>query len=309
MPVDADGNRADIVFDPNSTISRMNQGRFYEQYINGSSRDTHRKLCAMLGVAPQTKAEYCINEIRSLPNHVIENAWNYLRGFYEIINPIQNSWIDNLSPGDIHEVLSQIVEKPVIGVYFPTDNELYTEDICLGLETHYKPCYGPVTYTGNSGQKVTTRSYVRIGSVYIILLEKTGDDWSSVASGKLQHFGVLSQLTKTDKYSKPVRNQAVRGTGEAELRILVSYIGSEFVAELMDRNNSPKTHKHIVAQLLTADQPSNIENLVDRQAIPYGGSKPLNLVHHLMQCSGAEFEYQPYVPNYLKPIQQLTDGV
>ena len=39
MPVDEEGNRADIVMDPNSRVNRMNIGGLTEQYINAASRE------------------------------------------------------------------------------------------------------------------------------------------------------------------------------------------------------------------------------------------------------------------------------
>ena len=299
MPVDENGNSADIIMDPNSTISRMNLGRFYEQYINSASRDVHKRICDNLGVKPFIKPMEAYNHLNKVPKELIDQNYYYLLNYYKIVSPKMYSWFEKGQVTDTpQEYLASIINKGV-GLYIPTDNEPDTQDIVLQIEEQYKPTYGPVSYIGNSGQRVTTKENVRIGSVYFILLEKIGDDWSAVSSGKLQHFGVLSQLTKADKYSKPARNQAVRGAGEAEVRIMVSYIGDEFVAEMMDRNNNPNTHKKIIENILKADQPTNIDSLIDRKENPFGGAKPVQLVNHILQVSGVEVEYSPYtyVPN------------
>lgn len=294
MPVDADGNRADVIMDPNSVINRANPGQFFEQYFNASARDTHKRLCAQLGVAPFMREMDAYNHIAKLPKEQVMQSFLYLKRFYQITTPVMASWFDE---GKIEatneEYLAEIVNKG-ISLYIPTDNQIVTQEAVLELEREYKPTYGPVTYVGENGNVVTTKKPVRIGSVYLILLEKIGDDWSAVSSGKLQHFGVLSPLTRGDKYAKPSRNQAVRGAGEAEVRIFVSYIGPTFVAELMDRNNNPRTHKSMVEKILKAEKPGHIENLVDRNAIPFGGSKPLNVLKHLVSVSGMRFQYKPY---------------
>lgn len=296
MPVDEEGNRADIVMDPNSTISRLIPARLYEQYVNASSRDTHKRLCAMLGLQTGTPEDYAYTTISARPQHEVEVAWNYLMGFYKITTPNVSEWFaKGIVRTDKISYLSEIVEKGIT-LYVPPDNPPETQDIVMQLEQHYRPVYGPVSYVGNSGRRVTTKKNVRIGSMYFMLLEKIGDDWSAVSSGKLQHFGVLSQLTKNDKYAKPARNQAVRGDGEAEVRIGVSYVGPEFVAERIDRNNNPSTHKLMNKNLLAASQPTNIDNLVDRRAHPYGGAKPIQLVRHLAEVSGFTFQYKPYKP-------------
>ena len=53
MPLDAEGNRADIIMDADSTIKRMNVGRMYEQYNNAASRSVTNAVRAMFGVASE----------------------------------------------------------------------------------------------------------------------------------------------------------------------------------------------------------------------------------------------------------------
>lgn len=296
MPVDADGNRAEIVMDPNSTIGRMNLGRLYEQYINSSARDTHKNLCNIIHVQPFEDEDSVKIQVDSLSPVELTTAWNYLMGYYKITSPKMHAWhMNNQVPASAKEYLAQIANRGIAN-FLPTDNPKESQEMVMELEASYRPCFGPVIYRGNSGRLVKTIDNVRIGSMYFILLEKIGDDWSAVASGKLQHFGVLSQLTKVDKYSKPARNQAVRGAGEAEVRIFISYIGEYFMAEMMDRNNNPQTHKTMVANLLKAPQPSNIHNLVDRRQHPFGGAKPVQLVNHILECGGARFMHAAYIP-------------
>lgn len=276
--------------DPNSTISRMNPGRLFEQFYNASARDTHLRICTALGIETYTNYDHALAHIQGVDSKVVENQFEYLVNFYKIISP---KMYNEIKTKDKVDWLANIVACG-IAIYLPTDNLPESEDIVQSLQKHYTPVYGPVKYRGNSGREVTTKAPVRIAGVYLILLEKTGDDWSAVSSSKLQHHGVPSQLTKADKFAKPARNQAVRGSGEAEVRILASYVGSEFVAEIMDRNGSPQTHKHMVQEILTAKKPTNIKNLVDRKAIPFGGSKPLQLINHIAQCAGFEFTYNNY---------------
>jgi hypothetical protein len=286
MPVDSDGNKADIVMDPNSTVSRMNVGRLYEQYINAASRDTHKRICNMLNVKPKSVKSTSSKTI-NMAN--IDSAFDYLLGYYKITSPITYQWfLDGKVNQSKLDYLYEIIEKGIC-LYIPSNNEPELTIMIEELEASYRPLYSPVTYTGNSGNVVTTIENIRIAPVYTLCLEKTGDNWSAVSSGKLQHHGVLSPLTKVDKYSKPTRNQAVRGTGESECRILGSYLGSEYLPELMDRNNSPTTHRLMVDNILASSTPTNIDNLVDRKINPLGGSKPLQLMHHVMQCSGVKF--------------------
>jgi hypothetical protein len=190
------------------------------------------------------------------------------------------------------------VIKDGVYLYYPPNNDPEAENIIVELERYYRPTYGPVSYVGYSGQRVTTKNPVRIGSVYMILLEKIGDDWTAVSSGKTQHFGVLSQVTNTDKFASPTRQQAIRAWGESEVRIAVSYVGPLFVAEMLDRNNNAQTHKQILHKLLSAPQPTDVYTLVDRAAIPLGGARPLQLVKHIAECGGWKFVYHPHIPSW-----------
>lgn len=304
MPIDENGNRAEIVMDANSTISRMNIGRLYEHYYNAASRDTTLRICHDLGINPKDKNAY------SKLHYIFENdktkfstVYNYLMGYYSIVSPKMFKFFSTELPelGKFDHLYS--VVKDGVYLYIPTDNEPESDEIVKQLEKHYKPTYGPVSYIGSSGNQVTTKLPVRISSMYMMLLEKIGDDWAAVSSGKLQHFGILSQLTKSDKYSQPTRNQAVRAIGETEARIFVSYCGQRLVAEIMDRNNNPTTHKSIVWNILNSPVPTNIEYVVDRNIIKYGGSKPLQLISHICQVGGFKFVYSS--ENQYKTFQGL----
>lgn len=302
MPVDEAGNRADIVMDPNSTISRMNLGRLYEQYINAASRDVAVRIRQLVEV--DEKDQMAMAKVSKLYKDNPEKfgiAWDYLMGYYSIVSPKMFVWMtssDYQRPK--YEHLTSVVQKGVY-LYMPPDNDPEGETIIKELERLYKPVFGPVSYIGNSGQRVVTKNPVRIGSVYIILLEKTADDWTAVSSGKLQHFGVLSQVTNADKFSQPSRQQAIRALGESEVRIYVSYAGPHITADILDRNNNPATHRQILHSILAADQPTNIDVSVDRSKVPLGGSKPLQLVKHILECGGVRFIYAPHQQTHPAP--------
>lgn len=295
MPVDMEGNRADIVMDGFSTINRMNFGRLYEQYFNAASRDTAKKIRAMIGIQQgDVHAHAKVEDIFYSNRNLFDQCYNFLMGYYEIMSPKMVEWLKNTEDENKIQHLSSVIKEHIY-LYVPPDTDPEFIDIVRKIEnekTEYKPCYGPVTYVGNSGKLIKTDENVRIGSMYIMLLEKTGDDWSAVSSAKLQHFGIIAQLTKGDKYSQPTRHQPVRAIGEAEARIFISYCGTEAMAELMDRNNSPVSHKEIVKNILSAPQPTNIKCVIDRSKFPFGGAKPLAITDHMLLCSGVRFSFK-----------------
>lgn len=305
MPVDEEGNVADIIMDGGATINRMNIGRLYEQYFNTASRHTHNLVCRVLNIAPNTNEVVALEHISIQDPGKVNEAFELLCGYYRIMNEKMYEMVINSgeSPADY---LAYIVANG-IGIYLPPDNPKESVQMLKDVENSiYRPHYGKVSYVGNSGNRVVTEGNVRIGGMYIILLEKTGDDWSSVSSAKLQHTGVIAPLTKRDKYSNPARLQGVKGAGEAEVRIFKSYTKGNFTVEMMDRNNNPKTHRHICSTLLSVPKPTDIDKLVNRSEIPFGGVKPLMLIRHITECAGFRFRYRQF-DNEL-PSGMIDDG-
>lgn len=290
-PVDADGNVADIITDPYSTISRMNIGRKYEQYINAASRDLVKHIRSTMGIAVDEKyPDMKVQDIYYNSPQAVLKIFDYLNAYYRICSPRMADGMMKFSDEEKVGHLKYVVKNGIY-LYIPTDNPIEVVDMLKGIKEHFNPIWTPVTYIGNSGKKRTTKDNIRIGSMYIMLLEKTGDDWGAVSSAKFQHFGIPSKLTKADKYSAPTRHQPVRGIGETEGRLLASYVGSIGTAEIMDRNNSPITHKLVVESIINADYPTNIPVAVDRSKHPLGGVKPLQLVKHIGYCAGWRFKF------------------
>lgn len=294
MPVDTAGNRADLIMDPNARFARQNLGGLYEIYLNSSKRDLLVEIKKMLEIKPipgPVNPEYLKNH----PNFAYVKS--RLLRWYEIVVPHVYQWFTSGAYSKpFEEHLKSIIEEGVIAIHFPPDNQVYGPDMVRTLMREYPTVYGPVTYIGNSGIRRTTKKKVRIASLYIIILEKTGDDWTAVSSGKFQNFGVLAPITSRDKYTSPTRNQAIRAFGDAEVRILTSNIGPLATAEILDRNNNIPTHREICRSILMADKPTQITQAVDRTKNPLGNARPLQLVKHLAQCGGWEFTYSPYQP-------------
>lgn len=294
MPVDSAGNRADMIFDGIARFSRQNLGGMYEPYLNASKRDLLIEIKKLLDIKTDespVNAEY----IRKHPNFDYCKA--KLLRWYELVVPMTFQWfVSGAYRKPFEEHLKAIIEEGVIRIHYPPDNPVYGPSMIAQLRKEFPTVYGPVTYVGNSGKVRTTKAPVRIGSMYMIILEKTGDDWTAVSSGKFQNFGVLAPITSRDKYTSPTRNQAIRAFGDAEVRILITSIGPLNTAEIMDRNNNIPTHREICRSILMAQKPSHIECAVDRKVHPLGNARPLQLVKHLAQCGGFEFQYAPYVP-------------
>lgn len=312
MPIDEQGNRALVIMDSNATISRMNIARFYEQYINAASRDLTKEVCAVFGVTPPPihgqkvtlakKMEVARKFAENDPEAI--NKWNRFCRYINIISPIQHELYASVNAANnklkMAEHIVAILEDGIY-IHHPTDNDPELHDMVKAIKAEFRPHRGHITYRGNSGNMVTTKDKHLIGSVYFMLLEKTGGDWSAVSSAKVQGFGTICQLTNQDKNSSPVRRQGIRAYGETEIRIILACLGRYITNELLDRNNNLEAHKFGVRNIISADKPTNIPVLIDRSVVPIGGSRSLELAHHLHFCSGMKFTYEKYQESSPKP--------
>lgn len=276
MPVDADGTRADFIMDGDSTFKRMNVGRFWRHAINACGHAMVKRVREWMVQKPTGQD--------------LEHIWQYVRRFYEIVSPPMVAKVDEAIRSDDHKLrhLEKLV-KDGHYLYIPTDNPRRYPDVLRELREAYPPCYGPVTYRDDRGMFIQTKDKVLIGELYILLLEKTGHDWSAVSSAKLQHYGIPAKQTNVDKYANAGRHSSTRTWGESEYRRGAAACGGDAMAEISDRNNNPSAHRNECENLLAADRPTDIEESVDRREVPRGGGRVVTFVNHTLRCNGIEF--------------------
>lgn len=292
MPRDQWGNYADLILDGDSTIKRMNPGRLFEQYLNTASRHVRQDVLKMLDAGKK------------------HEAWEYLYEYYSVASSAMKKMMDayleqedRKGPGrkqdaiDYH--LKSIVEDD-IKLFVPINlPEIGIDQIRNIKNSKFAPPVGPVTFRGKRGNWVTSRDNTFVGSMYIIMLEKTGDDWSAVSSPKLQHFGIPAKLTRADKLATPGHEQPVRFLGEDEVRLIAAFCGGDVVAELLDQTNSPMKHRAIVTTIARHPTPMNIHDVAPPETVVLGKNRAVEFVKHLLRCSGVRFVYNPTpVVNY-----------
>lgn len=282
MPTDQWGRRADLILDGDSTVKRMNPGRFYEQYTNVANYHTLLKLRELLPNGEGTAQE-------------IKTAWEYLYGYYSVVSSAMKERVDEFmelkaSKGQLREWIAHhlkaVVNDKIYPYIPPRLPEIGAQQIRNIRDSVYAPPIGPLTYRGKSGKWRTTKTPAFIGNMYVILLEKTGEDWSAVASPKTQHFGIAAKLTRADKLSTPGHKQPVRFLGEDEVRLIAAFCGGAVVAELLDQSNSPHKQRHIARMLVSVDKPSDIMNVVPAGEVPQGLNRAVQFVNHQLICSG-----------------------
>jgi len=297
MPVDADGNRADIIMDPGSTISRLNIGRLYERYISASSRKAKKHVMDNIGDALETRNESVILDIFN--KYVLAYVKIFGNEQYESYNSAYvNNEIDN-----IIEVLQEIIDEELY-VYSNIEDEIKSFELVLLIEqTIFAPPYGPVTYRLD-GVTHTTKDNVMIAPMYILLLNKLADSLLTTSSAKVNHWGLPIGVSKAEKHRLPHKNSPLRSIGETESRIYGSYGGRRFLAELLDRGASTDTHSLVYKHLLSCKKPTDVKQLINRVEHPYGSHKALEIINTLFQSVGMGIVYTKDKNRFVNPTDK-----
>ena len=343
MPVDAWGNRAEVIVAASSTMDRMNLGRPYEHETYGSMEMLTEALRDSFNHPPTEDADGAAKaaliqlelarrgtdkpagqlkqeEIAAYIGGDYDKAFEVLLDFYKTVSPLMHEQMTSPSYKGSAEYHVRDVLKKGIYIWTPLNTPKPWVDLARADGTpvtfeelelmeaeeqrtlkiggvigdigrNYPARRGPVWYRGKSGEESITVDDILISDTYMILLEKTGGDWSGVSSARHQHYGLPAKLSKQDKYALPSRANPVRIFGEAEVRLTTTVTTDDVVAEVMEMSNSPGAHKNVCENILRAPKPSNIEKVLDRSKVPLGSNRSQVFVAHALQTAGIEFFY------------------
>ena len=287
MPVDANGNRADIIMDPRATVSRLNIGRLYERY-------TKAGIATVTRLVREKFATYNKDNVYDLTNQEKEELFKIILEFVDLLqNELTQAYhevFNNKDYAGMESVLEETLTKG-FKIFLAVDGELRKYEIVENIKnSRFRRPYGPVRFNYHGKPRISKEN-VLIAPMYIILLSKIADTGLYTASAKLNQFGLPIVVSKFDKYRLPNRNSPTRTLGETEGRIFAAYGGREFLAELKDMNASSKTHALVYKNILLADQPTNMPVAVDRNEHPYGTERGLEILNTLWNSVGMELKY------------------
>jgi hypothetical protein len=294
MPRDEFGNIADVVIFGGSTMRRSNYGRIYEHGFGATVRDLAQRIRVEAGF--ERHGTLTKQELRSNPKAndqaFIDYAFNEFQELWWIIAPTMHDIMKDHP--NRKEYIHEVMEQGFSYIFTPIDDPTHLPTAMdTVINSRFRPNHTPVTLMGPNGKEITTKDKVLIGPLYMMLLEKIGDDWSAVASVKVQQFGLPSKLNNNDRSSTPGRESAIRSFGESETRSYNCTVGPEATMELLDQTNNPLAHTNVINSILTAECPTNIDRAVDRAKVPFGNSRPVALLDHMLEMRGIEFVYEP----------------
>lgn len=273
MPTDKHGTVADIIKDGDSTVKRMNCGAPYEHYCGAALDEADRRIRKMSD--------------DGVKNNVI---FEWLVGFADAFSPYYGAMLrEQVKTGD---EIDQFVEHELkMGVtqFLPPNSPTIGIQQIRDLNAYCAIDYGPVTYRGRSGNVITTKNDILIGSAITIVLEKTGSIWAAVSSARRQHFGFLTKLTNSNKLSEPCRPSPTRFPGEAEVKLMMAYTNARGVADILRIQNDPNAMRHLIRNRMTSDTPTAMDVAIDWESVGRGGHRGVNYVTNMLACSGIEY--------------------
>lgn len=317
MPVDKYGRRADIIVAPEGRNNRMNSGGIHELFYNDASWHLRRKVFEMLKIpyfesptltdrtSSSKKREDRIRsnvhirqewlmQLYQQDKSLVMQVWEFIINYYRMVAPLQAHIYDRHTSPPIQAILANIatIIEDMVYLRMPPDYAVDYLKASQMVKDHIGFERDKVTFRDYNGQTVVSDGPVRIGAFHWMLLEKTADSWSAVSFGKYQMHGFLAPINKSDKYSDPGRPQPICGTGETELRIIVSVCGPRAAAEIADRNNNARSQRALHRAFLTSNEPSNIAQAVNRKEIPFGDHRGIQILMHFLNCGGISLQFE-----------------
>lgn len=282
MPQTLDGSiKADIVMEPASVVSRLNVSRLYEQYFCGMSRKTQQLIKDAIGV--KQGHEYTTEEINK--------GFEILLGLLKIIGTEQyDAYAALTSEESKREIIHECVHKEVYILYRVSSKKGAYQIVKEARNSIYAPVYGPVRFNTGHGVKISHRD-VLIAPTYNVLLNKVANDIMSTSSSKLNHYGLPITVGNNARYRMPYKESSLKNLSETEVRLFTSYAGRKAIAELKDRATSLTTHEAIYKNILEAEYPTNIDDVVGRDKIGYSGGASMELIYNIFNCAGVSIDY------------------
>ena len=281
------GNRAHIIMDPKSTISRLNVGRLYERNVKAA-------MVVLEHLVRDEYKSYNVSEPYELTDSQLVSLFSHPKDFVTIIGNKLSDYYNYIIKNHDREAMISIIEEIIkdrFRIYLTMDDDKRKYEIVGDLANSiYKPVYDKITYVYN-GENRVSKNNIMIAPMYMFQLNKIADAVLTASSAKLNHFGIPVVTSKADRYSLPSKNSPVRTQGETEGRIFAAYGGREFLAELKDLNTSIESHSTAYETILTTKTPTDIPRVIDRKLLPYGSERGLTILNSLWNSIGMELEY------------------
>jgi len=263
--------------------TRMNPSNLYEQYFCATSRMIKRHVINMVN-------DMGGPDVIDVDN--VHGPFKLVLDGVKLFETEQYSTYLETTPEEQVSIVMDVYYKEAY-IYYKASSKLKPYQVVANVQgTIYEPikCKFSISRDGIAPPEESIKEVI-FAPQYIILLAKTPEQYLATSSSKTNHFDLPVSVGPKLRQNVPYRNSPVKILSETETRLYRSYVGEKGIAELKDRANSVDTHRLKYRNILEAEQPTNIECLVDREQHPFGTDKSLELAETILNASGMELEY------------------
>ena len=270
MPYDPiTGDYVDVVRSSNAVMRRSTYAGIYHIYWDAASLQMRAKL----------------NEVKE---YNIQAAWDMLLDYLNIYNPMWAEVIDSAHKDNSSKVqLFNELNNTGVRIYLPHHLDNTPMEITLALGK-YKPEKHQLEITNYKGERELTKEAFYVGNVHTLRLDKTGREFSSTSSMRVNYLGMVSVALPNERDSRPVNDKCIKWGGESERR-LVDGFGGKLFDVIHYRANNVEAHYGIVRGLYESHTPSAPGDLLNVGDKPCGESTAHKLTTHPMLCEGIRF--------------------
>lgn len=276
MYTDKWGHVADLVFDAQPPVNRMIPATPFEIGWNAHCRDQEERM-----------REYVEEH-----GYDREWLWDYYLNFVRLAAPLHYDRICHYSPKEQDDEIKPIVDGSMMYLYLPPNTPTIGVEMMSNLDANYQLRKSTLDFVSTDGTPTDTVENILVGQMGVIMLEKTGHDYSAVDMPNRQIHGVPAKLTSQDKYSSPIRSQVIRIYGESEGRAYAALVGADYLADQIDRANNPRAQEMMAYMLMSSPKPTQLDSVIDRKQVPIGTGLHLSYMENTMYVAGARFKYR-----------------
>lgn len=240
MPIDAYGNRAEVIINPCGVIGRTNPAQLYEHELNFISD----RVLHMIIKSDNLSDKYSI--LKKFLCMVEEETFIEFEKRYKRLNTFQRKkYFENIEKEGIY-----IRQHPFKNITFERLKELY-------MEFNIKPSKITVgvKLPDGSVKKYKSKNPVIIGKAYIMLLKHTTESkFSSVSISDVNNLGLPHKSNSSKSKNLPYRSTPIK-FGEMELNIAINRVDPLVVNRFMAGSGSNLKHRDRISRMLLEEDP------------------------------------------------------
>lgn len=255
MPRTPEGDYADVLIPGDSPFNRLNDGQYYEQDINSTSRNVAR----------------AVRDGRRIDNgqplQTIDEKFEYIMEYLRDIRLINEEMIRECVGHEKEEFVNEIIQMDIVPMPIPPFTKSIIPDLLLMLSSKYGLKHHPLDYwtfdeNGKPVERRTAFTHV-VGAMYFWLLGKIPEDaLNAVEAGYVSQFNIaIKPKSKSIKFQSTVR-QTPNKYGEDETGNLSATVGVYPTARFYAiYANSPACQEMLWNTILNAEHPSAIPDI------------------------------------------------